>query len=147
MTQAAQEWLIANKGFDYNCIDFIGPPAVPEAGDSAATCVGKMQSLARRFATPQRAVVLYGSRTASQGYTEATVAQATAVFLLLRGEYFWFGYPAANTFSPAATGLLLADYGVPLGNMTQTGNVFSRKYSKAVVSLDCEHFAASFSPV
>ena len=72
--------------------------------------------------------------------------QAVATFLLVRGERFFFGLEAANSYNETTAALLLSDYGAPLGNMTFNGSVASRKFATATVSLDCETFSASFAP-
>ena len=38
------------------------------------------------------------------------------------------------------------DLGEPTGSMVETGSVFTRKWSKATVSLDCAVYRAEFAP-
>ena len=45
VTQAVDEYRIENKGFNYNCIAFLGKQ-VPNATDSAATCAQKLHKQA-----------------------------------------------------------------------------------------------------
>jgi hypothetical protein len=70
--------------------------------------------------------------------------QDLANFLLIRGDYAWLGYAFAGC-DRAANGFPLvpalhADYGVPLGNCSETApgsGVFAREWSRASVSMDC----------
>jgi hypothetical protein len=142
---AAQQWLIANGGFDYNCFDFITGGALPSVNDTAAQCAAKVTAL--DHASPKAAaVVLYGDRTNSKlGYNDATASQAVAVFMLVRGPKWFMGVPSANVLNATTGALLLTDYGAPKANMTVAGNVFSRAYAGAIVSLDCNTFKATFT--
>jgi hypothetical protein len=72
--------------------------------------------------------------------------QAVATFMLVRGERYFFGLDASNSYNATTAALLLSDFGAPLGNMTVAGSVASREYTKATVSLDCATFTASFTP-
>ena len=146
VVDAAQRWLIDNGGYDYNCFTFVSDASeLPVAGDAANTCASKVRSLAARYG-PSQAVVLYGSRTGSELYTDSDVQQAVAVFLLTRQAAWYFDYPRANELSAETAKLLLSDFGAPLGNMTQApgGTRFTRQYAKANVTLDCATFTAIF---
>ena len=72
------------------------------------------------------------------------LAQDVAQFMLVRGPYAWLGlgfvscHPGTNYSLPDAE--LGRDYGVPLENCTAVPGrpgVFSRRYSKARVEVDC----------
>ena len=114
-------------------------------------------------------MLMYGDRTGgNQIYNDETAAQvgsmgsresvystfdaclidvqAVATFLLVRGERFFFGLEASNSYNSSTAALLLSDYGVPLGNMTVSGNMATREYATATVSLDCDTFTATFTP-
>lgn len=73
--------------------------------------------------------------------------QDLAAFLLARGPWAWFGYgwtgcaDAKHPFTrPAA---LEADYGVPVGFCAESSpGVFTRKWTKAEIKLDCNDFTA-----
>lgn len=142
---AAQQWLIANGGFDYNCMTFV-TSGLPEPGDAPATCAAKVLALAQRPADPF--TVLYGDRTDSRGYDDETVTQAVATFLLVRREQYYFGFMSgSNSVNASTAAVLLTDFGAPLANMSApSSNVWSRPYEKATVSLDCNTFTASFTP-
>ena len=73
-------------------------------------------------------------------------SQAVATFMLVRGERFFFGLNAFNTYNATTAALLLSDFGTPLGNMTIAGTTASRADTGATVSLDCATFTASFTP-
>jgi hypothetical protein len=146
VTTASQQWLIANGGYEYDCLEFIGS-GLPSAADSADQCAAKLKGLDHK--PTQTAIVLYGDRTQGKGYNDSTAAQAVAVFLLVRGDYWYFGLPAANSLAVSTAQLLLTDYGMPLTNMTETvpgSFVFERVYEHAVVSFDCANFTATFTP-
>lgn len=148
----AQAWLIANGGYEYNCIDFVQKPeALPNATDAPAECAAKLAALDHMppvgHHVNKSSIVLYGSRTASSGYDEAHAAQAVAVFMLARDDWWWFGLPATDAFSPsAAEAFLSIDFGPPTANLTRSGDVFTRDFARGTVSLDCGSFAATFTP-
>lgn len=146
VVEAAQKWLIANGGYDYNCLQFVNEPTeLPAAGDASQTCVSKMQALAARSAhNPNETVVLYGDRTQGRGYNDSTAAQAVAVFMITRAPQWFFGMPSANSFNMTTARLLLSDFGAPLSNATQQGSMWMRKYANATVTLDCDTFSAAF---
>ena len=138
----AHEWLIANGGYDYNCMTFIHDnQSLPIASDSPEVCARKLQRLDHY--SPANSVALYTDRTRPYIYDDATMSQAVAVFLLTRAEYWYFGHPNANTYNVTTAALLLSDFGAPLANMTQTKYLFQRKYEKAIISLDCTTLTAN----
>ena len=146
-TTLAHEWLATQGGFDGEvCWTFAG--GYPSASDSPAECVAKVKALDHLPATNGADTVLfYGDRTGGNGsYNDDTAAQAVAVFMLARGDRFFFGMQADNVLNATTAALLLSNYGLPLGNMTVSGNVISRAYEKATVALDCSDFTASFTP-
>ncbi len=152
MLNETQAWLIANGGYDYTCIDFIqNTVQLPNASDTTSVCAAKVVALDHLqpvgHHVPKSSIVLYGSRTSSSGYDAEHTAQAVAVFMLVRDDFWWFGLPAENSFPANMTATLLEiDYGTPLANMTRTANTFSRAYEHGIVSLDCDTFTATFAP-
>jgi hypothetical protein len=78
--------------------------------------------------------------------------QDTAQFLLVRGPYAWLGYGwsscrTPNTFERPPE--VDVDYGEPLGFSAETApgsGVWSREFTKYNVTLDCNNWAASFTP-
>jgi len=149
VTRAAQRWLIENGGYDYNCFSFIsGDNYLPTVSDTAEVCATKLQKLDHRPAS-YGSTVLYGDRTNGQSYDDNTAAQAVAVFLLTRDEYWYFGYLGENQLNATTAALLLSDYGSPLDNMTRPNPenyVFQRRYEKGTISFDCATFSAKFLP-
>eukprot|EP00051_Salpingoeca_urceolata_P035054 m.27944 g.27944 ORF g.27944 m.27944 type:complete len:401 (-) comp8677_c0_seq1:65-1267(-) len=145
---AAQKWLIENGGFDYNCFDFV-ESGLPAVGDTPEECAHKVRSNDFRHAhQSSAAVVLYGSRTRESGYTDDTTAQAVATFMLVRGPHWFFGAPVENTLNATAMKYVLSDYGPVVSNMTEPSpNVFKRTFERAVITLDCNTFQASFDAV
>ncbi len=146
---AAQKWLIAHGGYDYNCMDFVADQGrLPAAADSPATCAAKVQALSQYKSATNGAVVIYGDRTDSAGYDDDTAAQAVAVFMLTRGPFWWMVLKSgSNSLNVSTAQLFLTDYGAPAGNMTSPApNVFTRAYAGATVTLDCNNFTASFVP-
>lgn len=139
VTKTAQEWLIANKGYDYNCFNFLsGSSSLPVKTDNATVCGNKIRHL-DHYPT-DTAIVLYGDRTNTM-YDDSTALEAVSIFLLVRGDYWFLSFPEQNTLNSTTAELLLSDYGVPLGNMTDNGNnVFTRQYQLATVSMDCNTF-------
>jgi hypothetical protein len=76
--------------------------------------------------------------------TACDFQQRLAAFLLVRGNYSWFGHGWITSKPPAWYPEWDYDVGVPLGPMQQNGSTFARRWSKGVVSLDCASFTAKF---
>lgn len=144
---AAQQWLIAAGGYEYDCIQFVNDAgSLPMPGDAPATCASKMTALAAR--QPTTAIALWGDRTASILYNASFAGEATAVFMLARQEHWLMVFPAENEPNATLAAYLLSDYGAPVGNMTQPSpNVFQRQFARANVTLDCNTYAATFATV
>jgi hypothetical protein len=77
--------------------------------------------------------------------------QDVAAFLLTRGPWAYIGYgwtgcaDADHPFTRPAS--LDADYGVPEGFCHEVADgVWTREWSKATVSLDCNTFSAKIAP-
>jgi hypothetical protein len=144
---AAQQWLIAAGGYEYDCFTFINRASqLPLPGDAPATCTAKMVSLAA--ATPSTAVVMWGDRTANLQYNATFAAQAVAAFLLVRGPHWFMALPAENTLNATLAGYLLTDFGAPTANVSQPSpGVFVRPFAGANVTLDCNAYTARFDAV
>ena len=71
--------------------------------------------------------------------------QRLAAFLLVRGDYSFFGHGWITDMPPVWFPEWDWEVGQPLGNMTRSGNTFSRGWSKGDASLDCDTFTASFT--
>ena len=141
---AAHEWLFANGGMDGQaCWSYFNNFPMP--GDSAATCAAKLY--AANNLTSSMAVGFGMDRTGQRVWNDASAAPAVAAFMLTRKAYWFFGAGGngVNGFAEATAALLLSDHGAPTGGMTVSGNVFSREYEQATVSLDCGTMEAVFS--
>jgi hypothetical protein len=81
--------------------------------------------------------------------SDASVLRDVAAFLLVRGPYAWLGHgwQGCSTTGPGAPpAALLADYGVPLDNLTEIATgVFQRHWSRATVRMDCEAWEGSIT--
>ena len=144
---AAQKHLIANKGYECQCIDFYNQKQLPTSADSGTQCTSKLLTL--NTTVSNRVVALYGGRTGARwpsggACTERTAAQAVAVFVLTRQDHWLFVLPNADRIPPGVATLVLSDFGAPLGSMVRNGSVFSRGHEKKTVSLDCANFTAAF---
>lgn len=147
--EAAHVWLYANGGLDPQaCVNWITSSGlIPTRSDSPAACAAKIVALGAVNSATQP--VGYASdRTGGRGYTVDNAAQAIAAFMLARKEMWFFGVlQSNNTLATEVAAHMLRDDGAPLGAMTRTGNTFSRPYEKATVSLNCDTFEASWTPV
>lgn len=124
--------------------------------DPAVTCLKYMRTNCGAASPSQQGALFFGfSRvTHSQAWlpngTLPYGDQDLAAFLLTRGPYAWLGYgwtgcaDASHPFTRPAS--LDVDYGTPLDFCEETGTgtgVFTRHWSKATVSLDCNDFSAN----
>ena len=77
------------------------------------------------------------------------VKEDVAAFQLMRGPYAWIGlgqWGMAWKSTVQFPSELKADYGKPLSNTTESStNVFTREYSKATFTLDCNTFKATIN--
>ena len=76
-------------------------------------------------------------------------SQSLAAFLLLRGDFAWWGrgWLGGDVYFNASLSLL--DPGTPSGGCTvvdAAAGLFRRAYTKMVVELDCTGWRASFAP-
>ena len=81
----------------------------------------------------------------SRRYGAFDFQQRLAAFLLVRSDYSFFGHGWITDMPPVWYPEWDWEVGVPLSNMTRSGNTFSRSWSKGNVSLNCDTFAASFT--
>ena len=159
---AVQGTILNSSGFDWQMFDVghrtnAGPPFQKE------NCTTYMRETAcKPDSALQKQSMFYG-------FTDHTVSksklpyfkQDLASFLLIRGPYAWLGYswmgcnadpgtardPIGYQF-PAELG---QDYGVPVDatcSETEDGSeVFTRKWSKATVTLDCKAWTSTIDRV
>lgn len=144
---AAHDWLFANGGMDGQaCWTYVNN--FPTSRDTPSQCASKLINIAQ--ATYTTAVGFAMDRTGGNGgYNDTNAAQVIASFLLTRGDYWFLGLNQnSNTPGNLTTAaLLLSDYGLPLGSLSNNSYVFQRKFEHATVELDCSTFKASFTPV
>jgi len=139
---AAHEWLFANGGMDGQaCWTYI--TAWPQPGDTPAACAAKLHAADETASGMPVGFAM--DRTGQRGWNDSTAPAAVASFLLTRKAYWFFGAGGngVSAFTEGTAALLLSDYGAPLANMTSSGDVFSREYERATVTLDCSKIAAS----
>ena len=143
---AAHEWLFANGGMDGQaCWELVQDFPLPT--DAPSACAAKLLAI-NQLDSPM-AVGFAMDRTGGKGYTDATAAQTVAAFLLTRKELWFFGVnQKSSTMALPTAALLLSDYGAPLGAMSNSSaTLFTRRFERATVQLDCATFEASFTPV
>ena len=65
----------------------------------------------------------------------------------MRGEYAWMGYGWEGCIhEPPPVVAYDRDYGEPLGRCSETiPGVFTREWSKAIVTMDCNTFVANIT--
>lgn len=175
----AREQLIAHGGWDCaNCFKFM-VESLPLASDTPTQCAQKLVETAAwaRNHSNYHAVVAYGYNTGAGGYNDSTADGAVAAFLLMRGQHWFFGIgvnapcnpkhfpvkgrchsdgcgkpcpPGSNSMDPATVGLIVSDYGRPLGEMEPVPAkplLYQRRYERATVQLDCSSYTGHFIPV
>ena len=157
VTQALR-MLIANKGFAYNCIKFVGPDCwpvsnsslLPNSSDTQLQCSAKIEAIAAINSTT-RSIGLFGGRAGVRwptggAYNASTAAHAVAVFMLTRGPHWWFILPDSNQIDVDVAKLFLIDYGAPRSRMSETRpGVWQRHYTTGTVSFDCNHIEATLT--
>lgn len=90
---------------------------------------------------------LQSNHSSADGITD--FEQSLAGFLLLRGPYAWLGWAWSSCVDPPPRPAALdKDYGEPLGICEERGGepgVFTREYTKASVSLDCNKWVGAIN--
>lgn len=71
--------------------------------------------------------------------------QRLAAFLLVRGNFSYFGHGWITTKPPVWYPEWDLDVGTPLGPMQQNGSTFVRRWTMGTVSLDCNSFTAELA--
>lgn len=101
---------------------------------------------------PQTGALFFGySRVKhTQAWPLPSPDQDLAAFLLTRGPYAWIGYgwtgcvDATHPFTRPAS--LDTEYGDPAGDCSESSpGVFTREYTAASISLDCNSFTANIT--
>ena len=124
---------------------------------NAATCASYFRSI-----DWARSAALLFQWTNSSEFPLPNVAVDLASFMLVRGDYAWLGYSWLGCTSDATPGhgggasgrytspveipALMIDYGTPTAPMAETApgsGVFTRDWTKATVSMDCNTYTPS----
>jgi len=126
---------------------------------SANTCTSLLEAACSEQSSWQQLPFLFGLTVNNTDILQ--IKEDVAFFLLARGPYAWLGWgvwgmtwpfnpePAHGGLPPSPEGVsrpkeIDQDYGVPLGLCIETEKgIFERKWSKAMVKLDCNKFEGS----
>ena len=157
---AVKRAILRSGGFNWQMFDVNGGTAA-SAPFQREHCASYMRDVACRPDSPlQSKSLFYGYTDYQKGGVKDMLpyfAQDLAAFLLIRGPYAWLGYSwmgcnnDPNDRSTASIRYhfpaeLEADYGEPRGVCRETARgsgVFVREWSKAEVTLDCNHWNAT----
>lgn len=90
-------------------------------------------------------------RALMMGFSHSTALalEDVVTFLLVRGPYAYLGWGWLHCVQPPPLPALVhGDYGIPIGNFTEEkSGVFTRVWSKATVTFDCNKYVATITPV
>jgi len=120
--------------------------------DAAGCAAAVRAGCAGAFAGAPLLAGLYMNASAPPAAAWPHAAQDVAAFLLMRGPHAWLGagqwgvgWPSPAVPKPAE---MVAEYGAPLDAACAEAppGVFSRRYERAGVRLDCNAFVATFTP-
>jgi hypothetical protein len=159
MTEA-QAAILAAGGYTWSLIpgqaNANAEPVI--VGDDAKSCAATLRDACRADAPWQTVPLLFGLHAGNASDPLPFLEQDVAAFLLMRGPWAWAGYgvwgmswPVGSSFlSPNGTAVALppqlsADYGVPVDAVCAESapGVFTRKWTKAVATLDCNKWAGT----
>jgi len=119
---------------------------MPTPTNVSSQCVAALEAAAAMASVPTTMYAEYFAPPKAPAPTTAfDFQQRLAAFLLVRGAYSFFGHGWITDKPVVWYPEYDWDVGVPLENMTRSGNKFSRRWSRGNVSLDCDSFAASFT--
>jgi len=146
---AVQEAVLAAGGFSWQYMESQSPP------QTTAQCEAFFGAQCRANAPMQTGATLmfwrFGNSTANLTQPHVDLAS----FLLARGPYAWLGYswvgcssdaePNSSTGPYALPESTQADYGVPVDAICaeKRPGVFSRRWTRATVSMDCNTMTPS----
>eukprot|EP01060_Flectonema_neradi_P038414 TRINITY_DN8043_c0_g2_i1.p1 TRINITY_DN8043_c0_g2~~TRINITY_DN8043_c0_g2_i1.p1 ORF type:complete len:439 (+),score=113.64 TRINITY_DN8043_c0_g2_i1:63-1319(+) len=144
---AVQEAILEHKAYTWSIIpNQQNANAMPEliAKDTCAKMIRGAISTNKYENMP----LLFGITANTTTGVFAAIKQEVAAFQLMRGPYAWIGFgkwgmvwPTDKLQIPAE---MKADYGNPLGNTTESpANVFTRKFEKSTITLNCNTYEAT----
>jgi hypothetical protein len=148
LQQAAESLITVGKPLNFNVkeVGLRGYPSVIDQGSTTKgrdtqVCIAALRAGAALGATNFPAIysVAYFAPPAAGGPTLANdFQQHLAAFLLVRGEYSWFGHGWIGAQPVVWYPEWDWDVGVPVGALTELpGGAFSRAWSKGTVVLNC----------
>ena len=142
-------WQLFNGGSGF-WSDVTHPPDYNETvqwtlGAQGEACSASLRAACKAGSPQQRSAYHYNFDDMKN---KTALVQQLAGFLLMRGNYSWFGYGFQGCSQPYYRPAELdADYGLPLGLCEESSpGVFSRTYSHAHVSIDCGSYQATIAP-
>ena len=145
LQQAAESLIAAGKPLNFNVpkVGLRGYQPVIDTGSAKGrdtqVCIAALRAGAALGNIPALYTISYFASPAAGGRTVANdFRQHLAAFLLIRGEYSWFGNGWISTNVPAWYPEWDWDVGTPIGGMVELpGGAFSRVWSKGTVVLNC----------
>ena len=136
--------VISAGGFSWQ--SFYNNGTVPAPLVRASTCLADLRTWCSPSSPASSRAILFGFTGARHSQFNSSYLfrfqQDLVNFLLIRGDYAWLGYGWTGVNSPYYRPPELdIDYGVPteVCHETELG-VFSRRWTKAVVTMDCALF-------
>jgi uncharacterized protein YfaQ (DUF2300 family) len=137
----------------YNWQQLVQTPEYPNTvANAQSNCAPFMSKYCGENSTTQTdsTLMVFSKVDASNFWPLPYASQDTAQFLLVRGPFAWLGYgwsscrPPATFVRPSEVDV---DYGEPLGFCAETlQGVWTREYTKYSIALDCNSWAATFTP-
>ena len=132
-----QQRLLAKQAFSWAYFDTL--PGAPAKGQ---ICPYFFRNNGTDFYYPRALAMQFTAKNRSTVTEERDIA----AFLLVRGPYAYLGegWQGCIGEPPALPPAVFLDYGVPLSNTTEAApGVFTRQWSKALVTFDCNNYNAS----
>ena len=122
---------------------------VPHAIVSQTTCAADLRSLCNETAPPQTRAMMY-SLNCNTPANLTSPAEDVANFLLIRGPFAWLGHgwKGCSKDYPFPSELNM-DYGEPVDKVCKetaaSSGIFTREWSNAHVTMDCNKWAPSIT--
>lgn len=146
LQRAAESLIVAGKPLNFN-VPRVGlrgfEPVIGTGkgvGRDTNTCISALRAGAALGATNWPAVytIAYFAPPKSGPTVAHDFRQHLAAFLLMRGEFSWFGHSWISSQSPVWYAEWDWDVGEPVGAMVEhPGGAFTRVWSKGTVVLNC----------
>ena len=117
---------------------------LPTPTNVTSQCVSALEAGAALAHRPTVMYVDYFAPEPSQPTTAHDFRQRLAAFLLVRGDYSFFGHGWITSSPPVWYPEYDWNVGVPLEPMSRNGSTFVRRWTNVTVKLDCASFKAAF---